>query len=145
MNDHQLHATELRRLEETRERWVAAFNAADIEGLAAILAADLVELPDGAAPVRGREAAAARYAAVHDKYAAAGVTGRLGLRSERTWIDGDLAVDVGELSVVMTPTGEGEARLRSRRYIDVWRRQPDGSWQLAFDMENGGPAGSSEA
>ena len=42
-----------------------------------------------------------------------------------------------------TPRGSGQAIETTNKFLEVWKRQPDGSWRIAVDMWN--PAESQAA
>lgn len=48
---------------------------------------------------------------------------------------GDIAYVYGKYSMTMTPEGE-EPVQGIGKYIEVWKRQPDGSWKVALDIFN---------
>ena len=48
---------------------------------------------------------------------------------------GDIAYVYGKYSMTMTPEGE-EPVQDIGKYIEVWKRQPDGSWKVALDIFN---------
>ena len=49
---------------------------------------------------------------------------------------GDMAFVYGTYSMVMT-VSEGEEPANDRgKYIEIWRRQADGSWKVALDIFN---------
>jgi ketosteroid isomerase-like protein len=49
--------------------------------------------------------------------------------------DGDLAVTCGRASWVSGPKGSDAPTVR-RRFLMVWRRDPDGAWRIAREMLN---------
>lgn len=128
---------ELTKIAAARDRETAAFNAGNTTELATVLASDYLDLPDGRAAIAGREAGRAHFAAALAQYATKAMTGHLSVEPDGVWIDGSLAVEHGRFIVVLKPTsGQGQERRIEKRYVEVWRRQDDGSWQVACDMDN---------
>ena len=48
---------------------------------------------------------------------------------------GDVAYAYGKYTLTMAPEGE-EPFTDIGKYIEIWKRQPDGSWKVAFDIFN---------
>lgn len=98
----------------------AAWRAKDAAALAALFAEDGFVLPNGALPVRGREAIAAHYA---------GAGGPLALRSLAWDACGGVAYVIG--GYASTP-GEPDAG----KFTLTLRRGPDGRWLIVSDMDS---------
>ncbi len=49
---------------------------------------------------------------------------------------GDIAYVQGTYSMMMTPPGGEQTEHEQGKYLEVWRRQMDGTWQVAFDIFN---------
>ena len=92
-------------------------------------APDAVVMPPNSEVVRGREALIAfneNFPPYED------------LRFTHVEVDGagDIAYVYGTYLMVMAaPEGEEPAQDRGK-YIEIWRRQPDGSWKVALDIFN---------
>ena len=56
--------------------------------------------------------------------------------TESVVIDGDLAVHYYAAVAVTTPRAGGDPSSFDRKYIDVLRRQPDGSWKVSHHIFN---------
>ena len=109
-------------LDELAARYTGALARQDVEGLVACYAEDAQFLIPGAPILRGREAVA--------NYMRAWVKdGPVRVRFERRDVqaDGAIVVEVGE---IVGPSGP-----RSK-YVVVYRRQPDGSLQIAVDSSS---------
>jgi ketosteroid isomerase-like protein len=92
-------------------------------------AADAVVMPPNGEAVRGREAIMEWNEAFppYDD-----------LRFTQVEVDGcgDIAYVYGTYAMVMT-VPEGEQPVNDRgKYIEIWRRQADGSWKVALDVFN---------
>jgi ketosteroid isomerase-like protein len=51
-------------------------------------------------------------------------------------VSGDVAFDYGWHEFKLTPRSGGEARLVRKRYLEVWRKQPDGDWRIVRYIDN---------
>ncbi|HVZ61241.1 MAG TPA: nuclear transport factor 2 family protein [Terriglobales bacterium] len=51
-------------------------------------------------------------------------------------LSGNQAVDWGWHYWTLTPEGGGDPITRRQRYIEVWQRQPDESWKIAWFINN---------
>ena len=91
--------------------------------------ADVVIMPPNGEVIRGREAAVAfneEFPPYED----------LQFNHVQVDGDGDLAYVYGTYTMVMA-TAEGEDPVEDRgKYIEIWRRQADGSWRIALDIFN---------
>ena len=109
----------------------AAFSAAYVRGDSAAMAAmsttDGLLLPPGRR-IEGRAAIA--------RFFTPGGTRRLlahKLTPENRTVSGDMVVEVGQFTST-SQTGEEAPVARSDRYLLVWRRQPNGTWLIQYDM-----------
>ena len=59
----------------------------------------------------------------------------LEIEAQSTFGAGDLAAAYGRASWVSGPKGSDAATVR-RRFLMVWRRDPDGAWRIAREMLN---------
>jgi uncharacterized protein (TIGR02246 family) len=105
-----------------------AVNARDFAAWAATYAEDAAMLPPNAEAVQGRaaiQAWAEAFPPVSD------------FRLQQLDLDGrgDLAYVRGTYSMVITPPGAAPATDRGK-YLEIWRKQSDGSWKIARDMFN---------
>jgi uncharacterized protein (TIGR02246 family) len=116
------------------ETWERAANAKDFGTMASLYAEDAVLMPPNADPVRGRSAIQ-DYLTAFPPYAdmqvsPAEVEGR-----------GDLAYAWGGFTMTVTPPS-GAPILERGKYMEVWRRLPDGYWRITHDIFNSNlPAG----
>ena len=101
----------------------------DFGGLVAqYYADDAVVLPPNAAAVTG-------HAAIEAFFRTFPPISNFQLRTEEVVGAGDVAYARGHYAMTMTPSG-GTAIADSGKYLEVWRKQKDGSWKVARDMYN---------
>ena len=108
--------------------WHDRTAAGDVEGVLELIAEDAVFLTPGHPPIEGRarfETGLRKVLATHQIES----TGNI----REVVVAGDLAYCVTDLTVRMTPQSGGEARVRSGFAMSIFRRRPDGTWQLSRD------------
>lgn len=57
------------------------------------------------------------------------------ITADSTLGDGDFAATVGSANWMAGPTGS-DAPTQRRRFLMVWRREPDGRWRFARELLN---------
>ena len=112
------------------------FARASVEkGAAAVfaiyLADDAMQMPAGANPIFGKK----------DILAGMGAGYVLAWEPKKAEVakSGDLGWTWGTYEL-RTTDGEGKPIVRYGKYINVWRRQKDGTWKVILDMGNASPA-----
>ena len=114
--------------------FAAAFNSGDGAGVASLYSENAVLLPPGGKRVDGRAAIQAFWQGAID-----GGLGNLALTTVEIEESGDLAYEVGGLA--FDAPGEGGAKTRAEgKFIVVWKKNGDGTWQLHKDIWNMGAA-----
>jgi uncharacterized protein (TIGR02246 family) len=116
-------------IEEVNAKFEQALTAGDAAAIAALYAEDAVMFPPASPPVEGR----ANIQALWQSFIDAGVTS-LDLNATEIASSGDLAYDLGTFSIT-TKTDSGEMP-GSGKYLVVWHKSADGTWQLYRDIWN---------
>lgn len=109
-----------------------AFNHGDAAAIAAHFAEGaLLMAPDKPVQV-GREAVRNYYQQIFDEY-------NTGLKShyEEVEVSGDQAYGRGFAEVILTPKRGGQALKSTAKYINILKRQRDGTWKTTHDIWNG--------
>lgn len=110
----------------------AATNAKDLEKTLSYYTDDAVQLSDGAPMLRGKDQLRAAWKAT---FAQTGT----GLTFATAAVDvskaGDLAVEHGTYDYSSTDK-DGAMHHQTGKYVDEWKKQPDGSWKVAIDIDN---------
>jgi uncharacterized protein (TIGR02246 family) len=119
-------------LAEFRTRYLDAYRRADAEALAALYAEDALLLRPDMPPVRGR---AAIRETVAKLFAAGAATLEVVPDPAATGASGGLAWTSGRLRATLTPPGRAPVTTEAH-YLDVFRRQGDGSWLLQASSYN---------
>lgn len=105
------------------------------EGKSDIIAAAFTEngllMAPGNRSQTGREAVRQYYQGIFDQY-------RTSLESgyDEVQVSGDLAYGIGFASVKLVPYNGGDTLRSTAKYINILRRQDDGSWLTTHDIWN---------
>ena len=112
--------------------WGKAATAGDGDAIAALYAPDATLLPPGEPMVKGE--AAKKYWMDFAK----GYSGPTELNTQSVEGSGDLAVAVGTYRMSLTPKKAGAKPLPTEegKYVEVLKRQDDGSWKILHDVWN---------
>lgn len=98
------------------------------------LAEDALQLPHLSQPIEGREAI------YQGLLQAEGVTLTWQPQKAEVARSGDLGYTWGTYEIQGPGEREGETRVGHGKYLNVWRKQADGSWKVLIDMGNASPA-----
>ncbi len=105
-----------------------------VDGWISYFAEDGMMLPEGAPPIRGREAIRSLMASF---FAVPGNS----LEWEPRWSEisrsGDLGYTIGT-SVSTSVDSAGQPVSKKGKYLTVWRKMEDGNWRVAADIGNEG-------
>lgn len=112
-------------IEGREAEWLSAFNSGDAAGVARIYAADARLLPPNSGIVEGR----AGIEGFIKEFVATRAQLSFTLLSVHESADMCAAVGTYEMEIPGAPNDSG-------KFIEVWRRQPDGSWLIADDIFN---------
>lgn len=106
-------------------------NTGNVDQVAAIYAEDAVLLPPNAPPVKGRAAIREFWNGLLQAYAVVITVG-----TDRIEGRGDLAYVVGHYRFETTPKAKGTPAMppEDGKFLEVFKRQPDGQWRYAVDM-----------
>ncbi|MEX2650685.1 MAG: SgcJ/EcaC family oxidoreductase [Alphaproteobacteria bacterium] len=113
----------------TDAAYAKAFNSGDAPGIAALYTVDALYLVADGRPIKGRKGILANAR----KAIKSGWT-NLRFKSVKGGSDGDLAYHVGRIS--LDPPVRSGLRAWKGKYVDVYRRQKDGSWLIAVTIHN---------
>ena len=124
--------TEERAIRKFTEEWLAAVSAQDSARLAAMVTEDVVFLPPGYAPIKGRGAVEAMYRSFFPQFSSV----RQSVSIEEVGVSGQWAFVWGTETTVLTPKGGGPAIEMLGKGMSILRRQPDGTWKFARAINN---------
>ena len=118
-------ATDMKALEAGAAAWIKAFNAKDIEAMAACYAEDAVLLPPNAPAIFGRDAV---LASMQEMFAS-GLA--IELEDLEIKVESDLGYKAGRYRV----SSEDGSLVERGKYIEIWTKV-DGTWVLHRDIWN---------
>ncbi len=116
-------------IRSSTEPFVDAIRAGDWAGVAALYTEDAVYMPPNEPAFEGR-------AAIEAWLGAFPPLPDFSLAVVETDGRGDLAFVRGTYAWTIMPEGAPEPIQDTGKYIEIWRKQPDGSWLIAVDIFN---------
>jgi uncharacterized protein (TIGR02246 family) len=106
-------------------------NTGDADRVAGVYAEDALLMPPNAPPIKGRAAIREFWNGLLQPYAVV-----ITLGTDQIEGRGDLAYVVGHYRFVTTPKAKGTPAMSPEdgKFLEVFKRQPDGSWRYVADM-----------
>ena len=120
---------DMQRLTETIIRFENAWDSMDYETVLQIYAQDAVFLPEGYEMLKGREA----IRTIFNESSVEWVKNKREKIAVK--IVGNLAYEVANQETAWK-IKDKESETQLNKYLHIWQKQPDGSWQLIVDMWN---------
>jgi len=114
------------------EEFVAAIKANDTEGLVSLYTADAVLMPPNDAAAKGSEAVRAWMQSFLDQFTMEDFT----ISTEEITVADDWAFRSGTFAMTASPAAGGEQIEDAGKFIEIWQRQADCSWKMAWDIWN---------
>ncbi|MCU0302490.1 MAG: DUF4440 domain-containing protein [Thermoanaerobaculales bacterium] len=108
--------------------WMEAFNARDAATIAGLSSVDGALLPPNGRAIIGRDAIFAYW-----KELLSDARTRVEVVNVETVIEGDLGYKAGRFELV---DAESNTAVDQGKYIQIWKRSPQGFWELHRDMWN---------
>src|ERR1700740_254323 len=110
------------------------FNLGDAARILKIMDLDLVSFSNGQPSEFGKsglEALEIRVESLFERF-----TAKVAVIVMEIRIQGDVAYDYGWHDLTLTPKDGSEPIHRRDRYVDIWRRNKEGSWKLWMYIDN---------
>jgi uncharacterized protein (TIGR02246 family) len=108
-----------------------AFNDGNAAGIAQHFTGDALLMAPGKPATRGKTAVQAYYQSIFDEY-----TTKLESHYEEVEVSGDLAYGRGFAKVTLVPKKGGPSMVSTAKYLNILKKQPDGSWKTTHDIWN---------
>ncbi len=126
------------KVEKAVAHFVEVFNTGDAIALAELYGADAVVMAPNAGPLEGRAAIQEFWGGFFGAMSAFDI--QLSVTAAER--NGTLGYSRGDYTLSFTPQG-GESGSEAGKYALVWKRGPNGKWQIAIDIWNSSlpPAG----
>lgn len=118
-------------IDDVRNRFVAAYNAGDAAGIAALYADDAISMPDHHTALEGKAAIESYMRDMFAQYQT-----NMTLTPGETEVVGDIAHEHGTFSVTVTPKAGGAAMSDTGKYFVILKRGSDGTWLVHHDIDN---------
>ena len=125
---------------EFNRQYLAAINGGDAAALGRLTTEDHMMISSGGAPMVGR---AAMVEAMTRGFQTTSIEEHW--MPQETVISGDLAYQRGTYTVAATPKAGGATRKTSGNFLRIYRRLPDGSWNMVRDVFNSSTPSASPA
>ena len=126
-----LPATDADAINRVRNRWLAALNADQIDGLIEPLTTDSMAFPPHEPALQGPDAMRAWHQANSRQF-----TTRLKLTPEELRGVGDLAFDRFSYAISLTPKAGGSVIEDDGQCVWIWQRDEKGTWRIARSIWN---------
>ncbi len=126
------HASTLVTLAKIREAWVQDLRTKQLEPILRFYAPDAVFLQPTGERITGSAALRTLFQTIMASF-----NSDLTLHSQSLETSGDLAYDSGEFQETITVIATGAKITSKGSYIIIYRRQPDGSWQIVQHVWTG--------
>ena len=93
---------------------------------------DVVLMPPGEEPVRGKSAVGTWYSGFLSQFRTSSLT----LANQEIFLGDRWAVELGTYEWGLVPSAGGDPVVDHGNYIQVWRQQGDGQWRFAREIYN---------
>ncbi|HEX7022801.1 MAG TPA: DUF4440 domain-containing protein [Trueperaceae bacterium] len=118
------------------ESATAAFHQAlrvnDLETFMSYVAEDVIFMPPGEPPVRGREAVRSWMTGFLAQFRTSSLT----LADREVLVGGGWAVELGTFEWALQPAAGGSPVVDRGNYMQVWKEQGDKTWRFAREVYN---------
>jgi uncharacterized protein (TIGR02246 family) len=118
-------------IDKLRDTYMQALNAGDVADAMRVLEVNAVWMPAGEPALIGRDPIRAWTEAALEQFSL-----EYAFMSNEIRVAGDWAFDRGGYQLTITPKDGGEPVRDTGKYIDILRRQSDGSWKYARAIWN---------
>jgi len=109
-----------------------AFNEGNAAAIAAWFTEDALLMAPGKPAAKGKAAVQSYYQSVFDEY-----TTQLESHYEEVDVSGKLAYGRGYAKVTLLPKKGGASLISTAKYLNILKKQPDGTWKTTHDIWNG--------
>jgi len=125
-------AADIEAITAMSEARAKAFNQGDAAAIASYFTEDAILMAPGEPPRVGPEQVEDYYQSIFDKYDTA-----LQSYYNEVEVSGDLAYGRGTAEVQLYPKGQDTVLTSVSKYLNILKRQADGTWKTTHDVWNG--------
>lgn len=122
---------DLQAINQLRAEHVAGVTAGDLQAVLAGMVEDVVYLPPDQPPVVGMSALEAAMRPYYEQF-----RNQLVMTPCEIVMAGDWAMEWGMVTAELTPLAAGASIRFDGKYVYIYRRQPNGSWKIQWDIYN---------
>jgi uncharacterized protein (TIGR02246 family) len=124
-------AADEKAIRDSETAWVKEFAAKDMDKIVAHYADDGMVLLSNAPTMVGKDAirAGMKDTVIDPKFS-------LDLKTVKVEVSGDLAYSQGTYSVMAPDPKTKKVMAETGRYVEVYKKQPDGSWKIIEDINS---------
>lgn len=119
-------------INKASEEFVAAAKANDTEGLVSLYATDAVLMPPNEPLSKGSEGVRTWMQSFFDQF----TMEDFNISAQEVVVTGDWAFRRGTFAMTVSPAAGGEQLQNVGKFIDIWQRQSDGSWEIYWNIWN---------
>jgi uncharacterized protein (TIGR02246 family) len=130
-HDNRSTESDVRQIEAVSNARAEAFNKSDAQTIASYFTEDCVFMAPNKPATKGREQVRAYYQSIFDAFSPELKSGY-----DEVSVSGDLAYGRGFATVKLTPKSGGPPTVSAAKYLNILRRQSDGSWRTTHDIWN---------
>jgi len=116
------------------ERWIAAVEAGNVEGVLELYTDDAMRLPPDGPAYSGKEAFGEFFSGAFEQFSFDVVWPIEG--TEEIVVADGWAYHLSEYDMTLTPKDGGEAMEQKGKVLEIIQQQPDGSWKFAREIWN---------
>lgn len=118
-------------IERLGHQWEEAANTGQVERLMEVYAADAVILPPGGPLIEGTATIRELFRQEFETFDT-----KIAFTTQELEVEGDLAYRRGTYVWRGTERGSGRVLETTNKFLEIWKRQSDGSWRIAIDTWN---------
>ena len=116
-------------IERLGRQWEEAANTGQVERLMEVYAPDAVILPPGGPSIEGSETIRELFRQEFERFDT-----KIAFTTVEIEVEGDMAYRRGNYVWRGTPRGTDQPLETRNKFLEIWKRQPDGGWRIAVDM-----------
>jgi len=128
-------------IKEHYDQYVLCANTGDLDLFISLWADDATRMEPGTPAIVGKENIRPHFKKLFDQFN----NKMIMIGETEVQVSGDLAFAYGTVTLSSTPREEGPAIQTDIKWLDILKRQADGSWKIYVDCINFHPTWSNEA
>ena len=124
-----IHEADIAAINELYDQYCLGGNTGDLELFISVWADDVIRMEPDIPPILGKEQVRARFEPLFEQF-----DQNIIIHGEtEVQVSGDLAFSRGTYTVSMAPKGKGATTSFDGKWMDILKKQADGSWKIYRD------------